>query len=148
MSEKIWTPRVTVAAVIERQGRFLMVREPIAGKPVYNQPAGHLEDDESLVEAVCREVREETAWRFLPRGLVGIYRWRMPEAGCTYLRFCFHGDCADHDPEQKLDDDIMETAWRSREELLGGQLRSPLVLTCLDDYLTGQRLPLDALKDL
>jgi ADP-ribose pyrophosphatase YjhB (NUDIX family) len=148
MNHRIWTPRVTVAAVVERQNRFLMVREGIDGQLVHNQPAGHLEDGESLLAAVCREVKEETAWTFRPEGLVGIYRWRMPDGGRTYLRFCFHGGCADHDPGQPLDEGIAEAAWLSREALADAPLRSPLVLRCLDDYLAGRRLPLNALQDL
>jgi phosphatase NudJ len=148
MIETLWTPRVTVAAVIERDGRFLVVKERDGERFVYNQPAGHLEDDESLTAAVCREVKEETAWRFEPKGLVGIYRWRMPDAGRTYLRFCFHGQCHEHDPRQSLDDGIVEATWLTRDALAESPLRSPLVLACLDDYLAGRRLPLEALRDI
>ena len=148
MSEKVWTPRVTVAAVVERQGRFLMVRERIDGRLVCNQPAGHLEDDESLTDAVRREVLEETAWHFQPKGLVGIYRWRMAETGRTYLRFCFHGEATDQDSGRPLDPDITDALWLNRDEVQQAGPRSPMVMNCIDDYLAGSRLPLDLLKDL
>ncbi len=149
MNSSVWTPRVTVAAVIERDGKYLLVEETTDGGMVFNQPAGHLEDDESLSDAVKREVREETAWRFEPAGLVGVYRWRIPDTGSTYLRFCFYGGCSDHNHGQNLDEGILGTYWMSREELAGcGRLRSPLVLTCLDDYLAGRRHPLELITDL
>lgn len=149
MNASVWTPRVTVAAVIERHDQFLLVREQTPDGAVYNQPAGHLEDGESLLQAVVREVREETAWHFEPNGLVGVYRWRMPDTGRTYLRFCFHGSCSDHRPEQPLDADILGTKWMDLDAIAAcGRLRSPLVLSCLDDYLAGRRFPLEMLKDL
>ncbi len=149
MNPSIWTPRVSVAAVIERGHRFLLVHESSNEGMVYNQPAGHLEDGESLVDAVKREVREETAWRFEPAGLVGVYRWRIPDTGRTYLRFCFYGGCSDHRRGQPLDEGIVETCWMLREELAScGRLRSPLVLKCLDDYLAGRHYPLELLTDL
>ncbi len=149
MNSPVWTPRVTVAAVIERDGKYLLVEETTDQGMVFNQPAGHLEDDESLSDAVKREVREETAWRFEPAGLVGVYRWRIPDTDSTYLRFCFYGGCSDHHHGQHLDEGILGTHWMSREELAGcGRLRSPLVLTCLDDYLAGRRHPLELITDL
>jgi ADP-ribose pyrophosphatase YjhB (NUDIX family) len=150
MSEhpRIWTPRVTVAAVIPRENRFLLVQETTAEGIVFNQPAGHLEDGERLVEAAVRETREETGWHFEPAGLVGVYRWRMPDGGRTYLRFCFHGACRDHRPDLPLDGGIRGTRWLSRKELArDGRLRSPLVLACIDDWLVGKSVPLDLLRD-
>jgi 8-oxo-dGTP pyrophosphatase MutT (NUDIX family) len=123
-----WNPEVTVAAVVERERRFLMVEEKIAGRLVFNQPAGHLEDRETLLEAVIRETREETAWRLIPEALVGIYLWRNPDNGRSFLRFAFCGGVDDHQPSQPL--------------------RSPLVLRCLDDYLLGRRQPLDSVSTL
>jgi ADP-ribose pyrophosphatase YjhB (NUDIX family) len=146
-----WTPRTTVAAIIEQEGRFLMVEErPGDGPTVLNQPAGHLEENEGLIDAVIRETREETAWGMRPEGLVGIYRWQVPPGGLTYLRFCFHGSCLDHAPEQPLDEGILGTHWMSREEIAaqGERLRSPMVLRCIDDYLAGNHTPLDLLHDL
>jgi ADP-ribose pyrophosphatase YjhB (NUDIX family) len=147
----IWTPHTTVASIIERSGRFLMVEELSRdGKRVFNQPAGHLEEAESLLAAVIRETREETRWGFTPQSLVGIYRWQVPPAEATYLRFCFHGNGHDHQPELPLDDGILRAVWLSREELAANpqRLRSPMVLRCIDDYLAGCRYPLELLSDL
>ena len=144
----VWTPRVTVASILERDGRFLMVEEAVAGRPVLNQPAGHLEDDESLLAAVMRETREECAWEFSPRALVGVYRWRSPDK--TFLRFVFCGDLERHHPDQALDPDITRTLWLPYHALRDGghELRSPLVLACLEDYRRGRRFPLDLLQEV
>ena len=121
-----------------------------SGKTVFNQPAGHLEEAESLLDAVIRETREETAWGFIPESLIGIYRWQVPPAEATYLRFCFHGVCHDHQPELPLDDGIIRAVWMSREELAESpdRLRSPMVLRCIDDYLARCRYPLELINDL
>lgn len=149
MSE-IWKPHATVASVIERDGLFLMVEERIKGKAVYNQPAGHLDPDESLIEASVRETREETAWHFQPEYITGIYRWPQPETQRSFLRVAFTGTCSDHKPEQALDDGIIQAVWLSRDELASQaeKLRSPMVLRCIDDYLEGKRYPLDLLIDI
>lgn len=146
----IWKPNVTVAAVVERQGRFLIVEEDADGKRVYNQPAGHLDEDESLIKAVTRETLEETAWHFEPTALVGVYRWKNTHTGTTYLRVCFTGACHDEEAGRLLDEGIVQAVWLSRDELtaLGSRLRSPLVLRCVDDYLAGRRYPLDLLVDM
>jgi 8-oxo-dGTP pyrophosphatase MutT (NUDIX family) len=145
-----WTPHATVAAVVERDGAFLLVEETKAGRRVLNQPAGHLEDGESLLEAVVRETLEETAWTFRPRGLVGIYRWRHPGSGETFLRTCFYGDAVQHHPERALDVGIDAAVWLTPDAIRAQaeRLRSPLVLRTLEDYLSGGRFPLDVLKDL
>ena len=145
----VWKPDTTVAAVIEREGRFLLVEERIRGRLVFNQPAGHLEDHESLLAAVVREVQEETAWVFEPQWLLGIYLWRSP-SGHSTLRFAFIGAIRDFDPNRKLDPPIIRTHWLARAELLARseRLRSPLVLHCIDDYLSGTRLPLAAITAL
>ena len=145
-----WNPEVTVAAIVERDGRYLMVEERSAGRLVLNQPAGHLEDRETLVEAVIRETREETAWRLTPAALIGTYLWRNPENGRTFLRFAFCGSVDDHRPEQPLDSGIVRAVWLSHDQLLAqpGRLRSPLVLRCLDDYLRGMRQPLESVATL
>jgi 8-oxo-dGTP pyrophosphatase MutT (NUDIX family) len=142
----VWKPDTTVAAVIEREGRFLLVEERIRGRLVFNQPAGHLEDRESLLGAVVREVQEETAWVFEPQWLLGIYLWRSPR-GQTTLRFAFTGTIRDFDPKRRLDPPIITTHWLTRPELLARseRLRSELVLRCIDDYLGGTRLPLAAI---
>lgn len=148
--DMIWKPHVTVAAVAELQGRFLLVQELDAGKRVLNQPAGHLEDGESLLAAVRREVLEETAWQFEPRAIVGIYRWRHSENGITFMRFTFTGTLLTHDSGRSIDPDIEQVVWLSDAEirLQQDRLRSPLVLSCIDDYLTGKSWPLEILADL
>jgi 8-oxo-dGTP pyrophosphatase MutT (NUDIX family) len=148
--DMIWKPRVTVAAVIEDTGRFLLVEERIAGKRVYNQPAGHLEPGESLTEAVVRETLEETAWHFQPAALVGLYRWYHSEADTTYLRVTFSGRGLFHEPGRQLDEDIEGTVWLTAGEIReqGGSLRSPLVLKSIDDYLAGAAYPLALLADV
>jgi ADP-ribose pyrophosphatase YjhB (NUDIX family) len=139
------TPDVTVAAIAERNGRFLLVEERISNRLVFNQPAGHVEAHETLLQAVVREAREETAWRFVPRALLGAYRWHRARSGRVTLRFAFIGEVSDHDGAQRLDRGILRTHWLTRDELLEREprLRSPLVLRCIDDYLCGRRLPLE-----
>lgn len=142
---------VTVAAVIEREGRFLFVEELAGGKMVLNQPAGHLEPGESLIEAVVRETFEETGHRFEPTELVGIYLWQA-ESGTTFLRTTF---CGTHTPPPvgarvRLDEGIVATHWLTRAQILGreGDLRSPMVLRCVDDYVAGVRHSLDCLTHI
>ena len=144
----IWKPSVTVAAVIERGGRFLFVEERIDGRLVLNQPAGHLDPGESLVAACRREVLEETGHPFEPRELVGIYRWHYAAKDVTFLRFCFTGVAGDADPERKLDKEIVRLHWLTPVELEArkGDHRSPLVAKCVADFLAGRRFPLDLLS--
>ena len=143
-------PEITVAAVTEADGRFLLVEERIERRLVINQPAGHLEPGETLLEAVVREVREETAWRFTARDLVGVYLWRHPGSGRMFKRFAFAGTVTDHRDGQPLDDGIVGTHWLTYDELRARepQLRSPLVLRCVEDYRTGRRQPLAAAATL
>ena len=138
-------PEITVAAIVEQQGRFLVVEERINNRLVFNQPAGHVEQGETLLEAVSREAREETAWRFTPESLLGVYLWRNPRNGRSTMRFAFSGSVSDHDASRPLDRGIVRALWLSREEMLERErrLRSPLVLRCVDDFLDGRRLPLD-----
>jgi 8-oxo-dGTP pyrophosphatase MutT (NUDIX family) len=144
------TPEITVAAVTETDGRFLVVEERINRRLVFNQPAGHVERGETLLAAVVREVREETAWGFEPEALIGVYLWRNPSSGRTTMRFTFTGTVVDHRPQQPLDRGIVGTHWLSREDLLEREqrLRSPLVLRCIEDYLGGTRLPIDTVGNL
>lgn len=142
----VWKPHATVAAVIERDNKFLMVEEVIDGHRVFNQPAGHLEDGESLQKAIIREVKEETAWTFKPHGILGIYLWQHPIKLNTYMRTSFFGDVNDHDSAQMLDSVIVAADWYSRVELASMNLRSPMVLHNIDDYLSGQKYPLELLK--
>ena len=146
----VWKPRATVAVVCEQGNRFLMVEEHVHGAVRFNQPAGHLEDDESLVEAVVRECLEETACHFRPEALVGIYRWRNEHKGDTYLRATFCGTLLSEEPDRKLDPDIIAAHWLTLDEIRDrtDQLRSPLVLQSIVDYLDGKRYPLDVLVDL
>jgi 8-oxo-dGTP pyrophosphatase MutT (NUDIX family) len=144
----IWRPSVTVAAVIEHDGRFLLVRERIDGRLVLNQPAGHLDPGESLVDACGREVLEETAHRFQPTGLVGIYRWHYAPKDVTFLRFCFLGKLEGEDASRALDNEIVELEWLTPEELKHrrAEHRSPLVEKCVDDFLAGRNFPLEVLS--
>lgn len=137
-------PELTVAALAEVSGKFLVVEERIKGRNVFNQPAGHVEEGESIIDAVVREAQEETAWGFTPAALIGVYLWRRPTNGRATLRFAFTGAVHDYDARQPLDRGILNTHWLNREQLLERELRSPLVLRCIDDYLTGRRLPLES----
>jgi 8-oxo-dGTP pyrophosphatase MutT (NUDIX family) len=139
----VWRPSVTVAAVIERDGRFLFVQERSEGRLVLNQPAGHLDPGESLLEACRREVLEETAHRFEPAGLVGVYRWHYAPKNVTFLRFCFHGT-AKQKEDSPLDKEIVAVHWLTVEELKSrkAEHRSPLVQKCVDDFLAGNDFPL------
>jgi 8-oxo-dGTP pyrophosphatase MutT (NUDIX family) len=143
-------PEVTVAAIAESGGRFLVVEERINRRVLFNQPAGHVEHGETLLAAVMRETREETAWRFEPQALLGGYLWHNPTNHREILRFAFIGRVSDHDPAQRLDRCIIATHWLTREELETRQprLRSPLVLRCVQDYLDGLRRPLDGIGQL
>jgi len=140
---------VTVAAVVMREGRLLLVEERIGGRLLLNQPAGHLESGETVLDAVIREAREETAWRFAPQALVGTYLWRGPD-GRGFLRFAFCGEVDDLRAHQPLDTGIVRTLWLTPTEL-GAQAvrhRSPLVMRCVEDFLRGQRQTLDAVACL
>ena len=143
-------PDVTVAAIVESGARFLVVEERINRRVLFNQPAGHVERGETLLAAVVREAREETAWRFEPHSFVGVYRWRNPVSGREILRFAFSGGVSDHDARQQLDRGIIATHWLTRDELEARQarLRSPLVLRCVHDYQAGRRQPLDGIAQL
>ena len=141
----IWKPSVTVAAVIERGGRFLLVEERIDGRLVLNQPAGHLDPGESLVTACRREVLEETAHDFEPRALIGVYRWHYAPKDVTFLRFCFAGDAGAFHKDRSLDEGIVAAHWLTPAELAArkGDHRSPLVAKCVADFLAGRRYSLD-----
>lgn len=143
----IWKPNVTVAAVVERDGKFLLVEEETEAGLAFNQPAGHLEEGEKLVDAVVREALEETAWHFRPTHLVGIYHWKHPAKDVTYLRFAFGGELLQHEPQRPLDAGIVAARWLSLDEVRATQARhrSPLVLRCIEDALAGRRYPLDLL---
>ncbi|MEQ1879834.1 MAG: NUDIX hydrolase [Burkholderiales bacterium] len=144
----LWKPNVTVAAIIEREGKFLLVEEHTHEGLRLNQPAGHLDEGESLVAACIRETMEESAWEFIPQHLIGIYRRRPPGSAITYLRFAFSGKLGAH-TNRKLDDEIVRTVWMSAEEIRScpERHRSTLVLSCIEDFLRGASYPLDLLVD-
>ncbi|NBV74474.1 MAG: NUDIX hydrolase [Methylococcaceae bacterium] len=142
-----WKPHVTVAAIIERDQQFLVVEEHTEQGRRFNQPAGHLEDGESLTAAVQREVLEETGWQFEPKELIAVQLWRKTAEHPTFLRFCFSGQLIQHESDRSLDPDIIATHWLSRAQLAENpdSLRSPLVLKSIDEYLKNQPLPLSVL---
>ena len=144
----VWKPHVTVAAVIERDGRYLLVEETTDTGIAFNQPAGHLEPGEDLINAVKREVLEETAWEFVPEAVVAIQLWRKNPDFPSFVRFCFTGSVHNNAPNQALDTDIIATHWLSHEDILAkhAQLRSPLVLLSVEEHIKGRRYPLTILQ--
>lgn len=150
--EKIrqWMPHATVAAIVEDNGRFLLVEEETDRGNRFNQPAGHLEDNETLLEAVIRETLEETAYQFTPESLLGIYHWKHQHNGTTYLRFAYIGSVSNHQPNMKLDEGIVRTVWMTIDEIRNNAMlmRSPQVLICIEDYLNGKRFPLAVITHL
>lgn len=142
-----WAPHVTVATIIERDNRYLMVYEDSDGKKVYNQPAGHLEPDETLCEAAIRETLEETGWEIRLTGIVGVNLYTAPSNGITYFRTTFIGEALRHDQNRPLDTGIIEAVWLTYEEILErkDQLRSPMTLQIIEDYRAGRRFPLSVI---
>lgn len=142
---RFWQPDVTVATVVVRDGRLLVVEELAHGRLVLNQPAGHLEPDESLQHAALRETREETGWDVRLIAFVGAYQWKAPETGRHYLRFTFAAEPIRHDPQASLDEGIVRALWMSPEELRAAhdRHRSPLVWRVAEDFLAGRRQPLE-----
>lgn len=141
-------PHITVATLVEKDGRFLLVEERSNGLVVFNQPAGHVEEGETLVEAALRETLEESGWQVQLSGFLGSYVLPVPERAMTYYRFCFIAEAREQ-VTQKLDSDIIAAHWLTHEEILArtSQLRSPLVLQCIEDYRAGKRYPLDIIKE-
>jgi len=146
----VWKPHVTVAAIIELNGKFLLVEEQTSDGARYNQPAGHLELHESLVSAVKREVTEETAYMFEPEFVSGTYVWNKRNTQISFLRVCFGGNIGPRNPNQPLDQGILRTVWMEPDNIknLGNKLRSPLVMPSITDYMNGVRLPLSAFKHI
>lgn len=134
---------LTVAAVVEKHKRFLVVEELAGGREVINQPAGHVEPGETFHEAIVREMLEETAWHFQPSAIVGVYLWTQPDSGERFLRVTYTGKILGHDPKRQLDEGILRNLWLTRDDLLGreAQLRSPMVIRAIDDYQAGVRFP-------
>ncbi|WP_024680212.1 NUDIX hydrolase [Pseudomonas syringae] len=144
-----WQAHVTVATIVEDQGRFLFVEEMKSGRAVLNQPAGHLDPNESLQRAAVRETLEETGWDVELTSVVGIYLYTAPSNGVTYQRICFAAKALRHNCEYQLDHGILGAIWLTRDELLAQQerWRSELVMRCLDDYLDAEHFSLDLLRD-
>ena len=149
-SRDVWRPHVTVACVVTDRDRYLMVEEEVNGCVAYNQPAGHLDDFESLQQAAVRETREETGWTVALTHLIGVHQWRSKEHGQVIVRFSFAAKPLHHDRQQPLDAGVRRALWLTRGEIvaLGDQLRSPMVLMSIDDWLAGQRLPLSVVTSL
>jgi ADP-ribose pyrophosphatase YjhB (NUDIX family) len=148
MDDSIWKPHTTVAALCERDGKYLLVKESINDKIVYNQPAGHLEPGESLIDAVIRETMEETQYPFTPTALQGVYRLVADgPSQKTYIRFLFRGEVGEQ-YGGVLDEGIISAEWMSYDQVLAcrEQHRSPLVVQCIDDYNSGPGYPLDILN--
>lgn len=143
----IWKPNVTVAAVVMRDGKFLLVEEETEAGLAFNQPAGHLEAGESLIDAVIRETLEETAYHFKPTHLIGVYNWKHPGKDVTYLRFAFGGELRGFEAERELDEGIVAARWLTLDEVKATQARhrSPLILRCIEDQMAGKTCPLDFL---
>jgi ADP-ribose pyrophosphatase YjhB (NUDIX family) len=146
--DRIWKPNVTVAALVERDGRVLLVEEETDDGIRFNQPAGHLDQGESLVDACAREALEETAWHFRPTALVGVYQWPRPQGDITYLRFAFAGELGEHEAGRQLDAGILRAVWMTPAEIEAtrDRHRSPLILQCVQDWLAGRRFPLDLIR--
>lgn len=148
---RFWQPDVTVATIVIHEGRLLMIEEHTsAGRLVLNQPAGHLEPDESLEAAALREALEESAWDVRLTAFIGAYQWKAPESGRYYLRFAFAAEPVRHYPERALDEGIVRAMWMTPDELWEARERhrSPLVGRCVEDYLAGRRYPLTAMRHI
>lgn len=146
-----WKPNVTVAAIIERNSQFLLVKEHTPQGIKYNQPAGHLEPHETLIEAVIRETLEETAYHFIPQAVLGIYHWTPPAMPLmTYMRVAFIGEVKEPREKRELDIGIIGAQWMDLKMIraLIPQHRSSQVLACIEDYLAGQSFPLSLLHHL
>ena len=150
MSSERFRPSVTVAAIVERDGRYLLVRERTRSGLRFNQPAGHLEPGETLAAAAARETLEESGWRVEPTALVGIYRWQAPDDGATFLRFAYAARPIERASAPVLDEAIVEVHWLGYDEIVArrAEHRSPLVLECIDDFRAGLRYPAALVRDV
>ena len=139
-----WPPHITVATIVERSGKFLMVQELSNGRLVYNQPAGHLDPGETLQQAAVRETYEESGWHVKPTAVVGVSKYVAPHNGTVYYRTTFVAEALEHDSNAVLDDGIQQAVWMSIEDIRKAyeHLRSPLVLKNIEQYLAGERYPL------
>src|SRR5579885_6066 len=148
-NETIWCPHVTVACVVHEHGRFLMVEEDVRGQVLFNQPAGHLEPVESLLQAACRETLEETGWEVEPQAFIGARQYDSAQHGSHIVRFAFAAKPLRHYPDRPLDHGVLRSHWLEYPQIaqLGERLRSPLVLATLDDWWAGARGPLSLVGD-
>lgn len=146
----VWCPHVTVGTVVPRDGRFLLIEEFVRGRLVLNQPAGHLDPDETLQDAAIRETLEESGWDVSLTGLLGVQQWTSAYSGDQFIRFTFAATPLHHHADRRLDDGIVRALWMTRDEIAaaGDRLRSPMVLASVDDFLGGERLPLGAIRRL
>jgi ADP-ribose pyrophosphatase YjhB (NUDIX family) len=144
-----WYPHATVAVVVEKDGKFLLIEEQSSGEIVFNQPAGHIEEGETFVQAACRETLEESAWHVKPHYLIGFYVYRSSTNNKTYHRACFYAEAIKHDADRTLDEGIIQTVWMTRDEVESNmhKLRSPMVLQCIDDYIAGKQYPLELIHE-
>ena len=144
----IWTPHATVAVVVEKDGKYLLVEEISHGETVYNQPAGHVDENESILDAAIRETMEETGWEVKLDAFMGLYTYKAPSNGVTYYRMCFAATAIQKITD-KLDTDIISEHWLSYDEVvnLTDQLRSPLVKKCIDDFRDNKRYPLSLIVE-
>lgn len=144
----IWKPNLTVASLVEHQGKFLMVEEESQKGPVINQPAGHLEPNESLSDAAVRETLEESGYHFTPRSIIGSYLWHNPDNNTTYFRTTFAGTVLFDQINPDLDAGIIQALWMTRDEIIASKarLRSPIIIDSINDYLAGKTYPLDLIK--
>lgn len=147
LDETAWTPRVTVAAVCERDGRYLLIEEHTRDGLRWNQPAGHWERGETLIDAVIRETHEESGYVFTPQALLGVFVWTRPGTDLTFVRVAFQGQVPDKPETDTLDTGIVRAMWLTPEEIAGDRdmLRSPMVQQCIDAHRADIRLPLDAI---
>ncbi len=145
-----WHPHLTVACIVEHQNKFLFVEEYALGKVVLNQPAGHLEADETLAQATIRETLEESGYQIQVKGLVGYYSHKSPINNESYYRMCFYGALVSEEANTELDVDIIQALWLSFDEFKARehQIRTPMVKICLDDYLAGKRFPVDFIHEI
>ncbi len=143
-----WAPHATVATIVERNGKLLLVEELSHNQQVFNQPAGHIEEGETIFEAAIRETLEETGWQVELKSFLGIYTYLAPQNGVTYYRFCFVAEAIEQ-LTTKLDKDIVAAHWMGRTEVtaLGERLRSPLVSRCVEDYYTKPHLNLETIYE-
>ncbi|MEE9351952.1 MAG: NUDIX hydrolase [Thiotrichaceae bacterium] len=147
----VWKPRVVVAAVIEKEGKFLVVEENVDNQKVINQPSGHLEPNESIIDAVRRETLEETGWNFEPTHLVGILHLLNPNTNRIFIRFTFTGKLLEQVPNYQIDPDIIAPRWMTYDEIKSQEKlswRSPLVMRSLDEYRAGHRFSMDLIHTL